>query len=174
MRRTLLVLAALLVVPAALYACSSDSTPAGTSGTAGTDSGTGTPDGGTDGAKADTSTAPATIRCTQAELDKVAGPGGGDFTALGGADITFPTDTIPVQYTNHCVKVKIGSKVTFAGTFSNHPLEPKGGDTLTPIPTQSADTDGGAVTVTFSTKGTYGFECNFHPDIMFGAVQVVP
>jgi plastocyanin len=179
MRRTLFVLASLVAVPAGIYACSSDDTPATT---AGTDSGTATPDGGggTDSAKvdssqADTSTpAPGQVLCTQAEFDKVAGPGGGDFTAFPGADITFPTDAIPAQYTNHCVKVKVGSKVTFAGSFTNHPLEPMGGDTPTPITAQSADTDGGAVSVTFTTQGKFGFQCNFHPNIMFGGVQVVP
>ena len=126
-----------------------------------------------DSAQPDTSTA-VPVRCTQADFDKVAGPGGGDFTAFPGADITFPTTAAPQQYTNHCVKVKVGSKVTFAGAFAMHPLEPSGGDTPTPIVAQSTDVDGGAVGVTFATKGTFGFECSFHPAFMFGAVQVVP
>jgi len=178
MRRTLLVLASLVAVPAAVYACSSDDSPATTPTTA--DSGTPTPEGGgtdsskVDSSQADTSTAPAAVRCTQADFDKTAGAGGGDFTGFPGADITFPTTAGPAQYTNHCVKVKVGSQVTFAGSFVNHPLEAQGGDTPSPIPTQSADVDGGAVVVTFTTKGTFGFQCNFHPTTMFGAVQVVP
>ncbi|MDB4937962.1 MAG: hypothetical protein JWP87_4934, partial [Labilithrix sp.] len=41
-------------------------------------------------------------------------------------------------------------------------------------PSVNADPDGGAVSVTFTTKGTFGYQCNFHPSLMFGAVQVVP
>jgi plastocyanin len=177
MRRMLLALASLVVVPAAIYACSSDdsSTPPATTA----DSSTGTPEASTvDSAKADTSVVDSStalpVRCTQADFDKVAGPGGGDFTPFPGADITFPTTVAPQQYTNHCVKVKVGSTVTFAGAFSLHPLEPQGGDTPTPIPSQNTETDGGAIGVTFTAKGTFGFQCNFHPDTMFGAVQVVP
>lgn len=174
MRRILFVLASLVAVPAGIYACSSDDSKTATPSN--TDSGTVTPEGGgTDSAKPDTSTpAPGQIRCTQADFDQTAGAGGGDFTAFPGADISFPTDATPAQYINHCVKVKVGSQITFAGSFSKHPLQPSGGDTPTPITAQSADTDGGAVTFTVTTPGKFGFECNFHPDTMFGAVQVVP
>jgi plastocyanin len=169
-------LVALAAPSAALYGCSSSTTspPAAPTAEAGTDAATGdaapvTPDAG----GADTSTAVA-IRCTQAEFDQKAGTGGGDFTGFGGADISFPTSGAPAQYINHCVKVKVGANVTWAGSFSSHPLQPAGGDTPTPIPSQSTDTDAGAVSVIMTTAGTYGFECGFHPTIMFGAVQVVP
>jgi plastocyanin len=168
--------ASLLVAAASVYACSSSTTaaPAAPTGEAGTDAATGdaTP-AAPDAGGADTST-PLAIRCTQAEFDQKAGTGGGDFTGFGGADISFPTTGAPAQYVNHCVKVKVGANVTWAGSFSSHPLMPAGGDTPTPIPSQSTDPDGGAVSVIMTTAGTFGFECGFHPSIMFGAVQVVP
>jgi plastocyanin len=170
-------LVALAAPSAALYGCSSStaSAPAAPVAEGGTDAATGdaAPVTSDAGAGADTSTAIA-IRCTKAEFDQKAGTGGGDFTGFGGADISFPTTAAPAQYTNHCIKVKVGANVTWAGSFSSHPLQPAGGDTPTPIPSQSADTDAGAVSVVMSTAGTYGFECGFHPTIMFGAVQVVP
>jgi plastocyanin len=178
MRRTILALASILVVPAFIYACGEDDDDAKGTTTPATEAGNegASPTveaGSPDTAQPDT-TAPSALRCTQAELDKAAGAGGGDFTAFPGADITFPTAGAPAQYTNHCVKVKVGSKVTWAGSFASHPLAPNGGDTPNPIPSQSADVDGGAVSITFTAKGTFGFECSFHPSIMFGAVQVVP
>ena len=176
----LLPFASLILATAALNTCTSAcssstaSTPATPAAEAGADAAASdatpaTPDAGAP----DTSTAIA-VRCTQAEFDQKAGTGGGDFTGFGGADISFPTTGAPAQYTNHCVKVKVGSNVTWAGSFSSHPLQPAGGDTPTPIPSQSTDPAAGAVSVVMSTAGTYGFECGFHPTIMFGAVQVVP
>ena len=44
----------------------------------------------------------------------------------------------------------------------------------TPIVLTSTDPDGGSVVVTLPAKGTYGYECMFHPSLMFGAIQVVP
>ncbi|MDB4937717.1 MAG: hypothetical protein JWP87_4689, partial [Labilithrix sp.] len=163
MRRVILALASVVVVPAAVYACSSDDNTTSTGTDAGNEGST-VAEGGADTSAPDTSKPDAgdpDLRCTQAELDKAAGAGGGDFTALPGADITFPTGGAPAQYTNHCVKVKVGAKVTWAGSFTRHPLEPKGGDAPNPIPSVNADPDGGAVSVTFTTKGTFGYQCNF-------------
>ncbi len=180
MHRVVFVVSCLVIVPVALYACSSDTKSTASNGDAGGDGAT---EGDSsvvdhdssvmDGGQADTSTA-AAVRCTQAEFDQMNGPGGGDFTSFGGADISFPTTAAPAQYVNHCVKVKVGANITFAGSFASHPLVPSGGDTPSPIPSQSTDVDGGAVSFDVPNKGTYGFECGFHPSIMFGAIQVVP
>lgn len=171
-----------VVAVAPLYACNDDdddfddTTPVGRND----DSGTSSPDGGATptpdsgatppDAAPDAPSGPA-IRCTQADFDKTAGAGGGDFTGFPGADISFPTTASPAQYTNRCVKVKVGSDITFAGDFSLHPLEPAGGDTPTPIVTTSTGT-----TLTFKVMaaGTYGYQCEFHPGSMNGAIQVVP
>lgn len=181
--RVLLVLASLAVVPVVLQACSSSddavpgpkdaSTPdASDAGT--TDTGATSPDTGVD-APVDTGVdANIPVRCTQAEFDAAKTQAGGDFTGDTGVDIGFPTDGTIQQYVQHCVKVKKGTDITIAGKFSSHPLEPNGGDLPTFIPSQSTDPPGGMITFKASTVGTYGFECNFHPSIMFGAIQVVP
>jgi plastocyanin len=89
--------------------------------------------------------------------------------------ITFPSDSTPKQYTNRCVKVKVGTVVTFKGAFAAHPLDAKGGDTPSPIPRiTDTDPDGGALALTMTAPGNYGFVCDFHPGSMFGVIQVVP
>jgi plastocyanin len=180
MRHSFFVLASFVLAPFSVYACSSStSTPASAATDAGADSATGdsaAPQDGSmpDAGQADTSPV-AVIHCTQADFDKPAGAGGGDFTSFGGVDISFPTSAAPMQYSNHCAKVKVGSSVTFAGSFASHPLGPSpGAPANTPIPSQSTDTDAGAVTFPVPNAGTFGFECGFHPSIMFGALQVVP
>jgi plastocyanin len=130
-----------------------------------------------DSAPADTGAAEAGVKvggCSQADFDAPAGANGGDFTAQANVDITFPTDPTPAQYNSRCAKVKVGSTVTFKGSFRDHPLQPNGGDSPTPIVRTTSDPDGGFVVVTFAVKGTYGYECMLHPLMMLGAVQVVP
>jgi plastocyanin len=177
MRHSFVVIASFVIAPFALYACSSSTSSPATAATAATDAGedSAKAEGGStpDAGQADTST--ATIHCTQADFDKPAGAGGGDFTSFGGVDISFPTGTTPMQYSNHCAKVKVGSNVTFAGSFANHPLGPSAGSPAnTPIPSQAGDADGGTLSFDVPNAGTFGFECQFHPTIMFGAIQVVP
>jgi plastocyanin len=119
------------------------------------------------------------IPCTQAEFDAVASATGGDFTAAGGVAVVFPVVGIPMQYTHHCVKVKVGDVVTFEGKFSSHPLGAFGGNVPSPIPHTMIDPAVGVsgkpeLPVTMTTAGNYGYRCDFHPGQMFGAVQVVP
>ena len=121
----------------------------------------------------------APIPCTQAEFDAVASSTGGNFTAAGGVAVVFPVDGIPMQYTHHCVKVKVGDVITFEGKFSSHPLGTFGGNVPSPIPHTFMDPAVGAsgkpeLPVTMTTAGNYGYRCDFHPNQMFGAVQVVP
>lgn len=111
------------------------------------------------------------IRCTQAEFDAVASAIGGDYSAAGGVQIDFPVGATPAQYTKHCIKVKANDVVTFAGAFGAHPLMPFGGNEPTPIPIKNSGT---TLDVVMSTTGDYGFQCMFHPNAMFGAIQVVP
>ncbi len=91
-----------------------------------------------------------------------------DDTA-GAAAITGPTGASPAQYTPNCIHVKVGQSVTFNSDFTDHPLEPSGGDSPNPIPETESGT---TVSVTFANAGTFGFKCQAHPSIMFGAVQV--
>lgn len=136
----------------------------------GHDAGSGGEDAGTDSA------APSTpVRCTDAQFDQAAdGTIGGDYTATTPPDVTFPTGGAPAQYEPRCLKVKKGAVVTFKGKFVYHPLEGNGGDSPTPIPTQSTDVAGNALQVTMDREGTFGFQCTYHPTTMFGAIRVVP
>jgi plastocyanin len=180
MRRFLLLVAS-LALPVVLYACASDDdTPPGPKNLGGVDSSTPT-DGGVDSPAETAADAPidqATpnpLRCTQAQFDAPAGAAGGDHTAVASPiPVTFPLVPDAAQYTKNCIKVKVGATVTFAGNFVDHPLEPNGGDVPTPIPVQSTEPDGGLVTITMTKAGTYGYQCDFHPSSMFGAIQVVP
>jgi plastocyanin len=177
MHRVLLGLVTLAAVPFALYACGSDDpaapgpkpeSDAAVSETGAGDTSTSTPDTGVVDAGVQVG------KCSQASFDAPAGANGGDFTAQANVDVTFPTGVSPAQYTNRCAKVKAGSTVTFKGSFLNHPLQPSGGDAPTPIVLTNMDPDGGSLVVTMPTKGTYGYDCTFHPSLMFGAIQVVP
>jgi len=128
---------------------------------------------------------PPAIRCTDADFDApCASPNGGACLSSSEIAITFNAGAAPTQYENHCVKVKAGAVIVFAGSFFQHPLEPAGGDTPTPIPTvmpkkaadEPARGDAGLpeVRVTMATAGTFGFQCVYHPVQMYGAIRVVP
>lgn len=165
----------MVTIPLALYACADDDeTPPGPKNLPAAEAGP-----VADTSVADTSSNPDTgfltvSKCTQADFDAPASDNGGDFTAQA-LTVTFPTDPAPAQYKRRCAKVKAGASVTFTGAFSNHPLEPNGGTMPTPIPQlTSMDPDGGSISITFPNKGTYGYECQFHPQQMYGAVLVVP
>jgi plastocyanin len=133
----------------------------------------------TDAAKDQSTGTP--VRCTQAAFDAPCSASGGNCTGPQNTqiDIAFPTTAAPAQYVNNCVKVKIGTDIDFAGDFTMHPLEPNGGDTPTPIPTQTTNPPNGTsgmpeLVIKMTTAGTYGFQCRSHPSSMFGAIQVVP
>jgi len=64
--------------------------------------------------------------------------------------------------------------VTFTGAFDKHPLEPAGGDSPNPIPLTEATPAGGKLVVSFTKAGVFGYRCEFHPTVMFGAIKVVP
>ncbi|MCG5054513.1 MAG: hypothetical protein KA712_16230 [Myxococcales bacterium] len=65
-----------------------------------------------------------------------------------------------------CMRVMVGQQVRWVGSFGAHPLDAEGGDLPNPI----AQHDEGVVT--FSTPGTFGYVCGFHP-VMRGAIRVV-
>ena len=131
---------------AALFACGDDDTSSPASTT--------TPDAGTS-----TSTT-AVNGCTAYT----------DLTAQTATTITFPTGASPAQYSQPCIKVKVGTAITFSGSFSSHPLGPSGGDTPNPI---TAGSSGTSATFTATAVGTFGYHCGFHPTVMLGAIEVV-
>ncbi|MBX3193097.1 MAG: hypothetical protein KF819_39295 [Labilithrix sp.] len=178
MRRLSFALAS-LVVPLALYACGDDdgSPPTSNDGAAPAQESSAAPDTSVDAGRDQGS--PDALRCTQAELDAPCGDGGGDCTASARIEVLFPLGAAPAQYEPSCVKVKVGAVINFAGSFFQHPLEPLGGDTPTPIPLQETDPPVGAsgrpeLALTMSSAGTFGYQCVFHPTTMFGVIQVVP
>jgi plastocyanin len=95
-----------------------------------------------------------------------------DDTATA-ATITGPSTATPAQYTPNCVHIKVGQTVTWNADFTDHPLIASSGmgTTPNPIPATAAGT---TVTVTFSAAGTFAYNCNFHPSVMLGAVEVTP
>ena len=164
------------VVPCALVlcglvsACTEDATPpSSTDGgaEAAPDAGGATTDAG-HGGHADADAGPRPIRCTDEEL------AANDKTDGGALVITFLTTANPKQYENRCATVKVGASVTFSGSFKQHPLQAAGGDSPNPIPYTSEDQPDDKLVVVMPTAGTFGFECEFHPNQMFGAIRVVP
>ena len=90
----------------------------------------------------------------------------------GTATITGPSGDTPAQYTPNCVKIKAGQSVTWNSNFTAHPLQPSAGKGTTPTPI-TVTSSGTTVTFAFPNPGTYSFECQVHPGIMNGAVEVV-
>ena len=175
MRRFFGFLLAVVAVPVALFACANDDYAApGPKARVANEAAAPRGEAGTEAATDASTVLP--VRCTPAEFNASASDAGGDQTGgSGGVVVSFPRGEGPMQYTNNCVKVKVGTVVTFTGSFTFHPLQPNGGDTPTPIPALTAiDLDGGALGITMSNAGTFGYQCQVHPGIMYGAIQVVP
>lgn len=82
-------------------------------------------------------------------------------------------------YTPRCLTVRAGQSVTFAMSFTTHPLNPgvphgsiAGATSPNPIEAQRAGT---TYTVAFAGAGFYPFYCNVHGHVgMAGVVRVVP
>lgn len=172
-QRLILIAASTTLVVVGLAACSSSTPSDAPSPTA--DSGP-VDDGGTPvdaGTKpdadaesgADATPQPTFKTCTDAELDAIP-----LFT--NGADVSF--GATPAQYTNSCVRIKVGKDVEFAAlstTFEVHPLTGNG-ESGNPIPATSTGTTTGRIT--FPTAGTYSFHCTQHPSLMWGSIKVIP
>jgi plastocyanin len=177
------ILACIPMAAITLYACGDNDTtpnpvssPDGSTAEGGTGDGGGGETGAGDSAVDAGVDAMSLIPCAESDFSDFTGPvDAGDAGSPVGPTIGFPTDDNPVQYTNRCVKIHAGGTVTWSGRFDLHPLEAFGGTSPTPIPAKTnTQQDGGALTVTFPSAGTYGFRCNFHPFTMNGAVKVVP
>ena len=120
-----------------------------------------------------------------------AGAGGGasgDPIDLAGCTFATATDglsgpqTITVgvggfKYSPPCLKVKVGTEVTWTGSSDTHPLKrfSTKGTGGSPIPERSTES---TITVTFTAKGSFGYYCGNHGGDgstagMVGAVYVV-
>jgi len=168
-----------LVVPCALVlvglasACTGEDDPASSAdaGTAEASTDASSPvDGGHGGhdSGGDDDAGPPPIRCTDEEL------AANDMTDGGVLEITFLKAANPKQYENNCATVKVGASVTFSGSFRQHPLQAAGGDDPNPIPYVTDDQPDDKLVVVMPNAGTFGYECEFHPVQMFGAIRVVP
>jgi hypothetical protein len=69
-----------------------------------------------------------------------------------------------------CITIAKDQSVTWNGNFMEHPLEPRGGESNTPI---TVTLTGASIAFTFPNVGDYGFGCQNHP-FMTGVVRVVP
>ncbi len=137
-------------VALSISACSDDTT---TKGSPAVDSGAAV-DSGTPATDSGAATVTPLNGCT-AYTDKTA----------GGATITWDLSSTPPST---CLRVKKGGTVTFNGSFTAHPLIPKGGAAPTPF---SSTSSGTSATLTFPTVGTFGFVCGIH-STMTGAIHV--
>jgi len=105
-----------------------------------------------------------------------------NFTDATGASasrsIGFGGATIGNAYSPNCLAVAAGQQVTFAGSFTAHPLAPgaaasAGGGAGSPNNPIQSMTSGNTVTFTFPAAGTYPFFCTAHQGLgMYGAIQV--
>jgi plastocyanin len=141
---------AAILLSSVMVACSS--------GTTGTDGGTDAPSSNDSASNPDVGTVNMCTTFT-------------DDTTSAAPAIMGPTDANPAQYTPNCIHIKVGQSVTWTSDFSAHPLEQAGGSSGSPIQTTMMGT---TVSFTFSSPGTFGFNCMVHPGIMFGAVEVTP
>jgi plastocyanin len=101
-----------------------------------------------------------------------------ETAAVNAQGVLIPWDVAIANGELRCVKVKVGTTVTFEGNFTTHPLTPQGGDTPSPFagiearisnpgtPEERAPTE-------LKTAGTFGFACTTH-STMKGAILVVP
>jgi plastocyanin len=114
----------------------------------------------------------------------VNGCGESDFAAndhTADADpriIAGPPGLTPQQYVPNCMRIKAGQTVTFTGDNVHHPVDTAqvSGPTPYPILTGSVPAgDGGSdFTVTISEPGVVRFNCDVHPTLMKGAIEIVP
>jgi plastocyanin len=155
-------------------ACAEDAAPepqnpggvgdAGAGGSGGS-SGSGGSDAGSAGSAA-APTLPDVAGCTLA--------GSVDGTA-GAQEVTIPAGQF--AYSPPCLKVKVGTIVTFTGASGLHPLAPmtKGTTDGNPIPSSVE----ASIPVTFTAEGAFPYFCTNHgtdggTSGMVGAVYVVP
>ena len=79
--------------------------------------------------------------------------------------ISFPTGLAPSQYSPSTYTIQQGDTVTWTGAFANHPLV-SGNGAWTTVMT------GSSFTFQFNTAGSYAFNCQNHPTVMFGTITV--
>ena len=96
-----------------------------------------------------------------------------DYVDATSSEMLRTFDAWSVATGKKCLRIKVGQSVTWVpeGGFAVHPLEADSGDSPTPIMLVNTGT---TTTVAFPNAGTYGYHCANHPDVMKGAIRVVP
>jgi plastocyanin len=161
-----------VIITATIGACSSSSTGStgaeatGDTGTGGTvsiaSSGATTATAGTGGATTTASSAASTGTGGSAGINGCDPAAATDLTGMAAVTINFGA-ALGSHYDKTCIKVDVGTSVTFAGDFVSHPLEagntPPATDNTSPIKETTA---GMSKTFPLPTAGTFGFFCMFH------------
>jgi plastocyanin len=83
-----------------------------------------------------------------------------DLTGMASVTINFPVAGL--KYSPACIKVTAGTKVTFMGDFSSHPLAGGADGTLDANSPITRTSSGVTATYTIANAGSYGYYCEFH------------
>jgi plastocyanin len=92
--------------------------------------------------------------------------------------IQAPPGAVPQQYVPSCIRIKAGQTVTFVGDNADHPVDHAEVSGGMPYPiltgTQPFGDGGMAFIITVSEPGVVRFNCDIHPTLMNGAIEIVP
>lgn len=105
-----------------------------------------------------------------------AGPAEVNGCTLADADDETGSATVDLEWTlthQECIRVAVGTTVTWTGAFTTHPL--KGGespDIDASSPITESDQTGADASVTFDTAGEFPYFCNVHFGSMQGVIYV--
>jgi plastocyanin len=135
---------------------------------------------GTSGTGASTSSASASSTASGAGGDGTGGNGTGGMQingcSLGAAEDQTGQAQVDLEWTlphQECLRISVGTTVTWTGTFSFHPLTggvTPGTDPNSPI--TGVDQSGGSASVTFDTAGEFPYHCTAHGGSMEGVLYV--
>jgi plastocyanin len=102
-----------------------------------------------------------------------------NITGRANVTIHFPSPATSLRYSPACVRVSKGTKITWAGDFSVHPLQAGKVNPNTEAVTVNTNgpihqtTSGTRATFRFNSAGTFGYFCERHFRLgMKGAVYV--
>lgn len=196
MNKVVLVFLAAAVSSIALVACSDDgntnTTTSSSSSSSGSDASSSSSSSGMGGAGGGGAGGAGGMAASSSSSSSGMGGGGGagggemglngcvqamaeDFTGMSAVTIQFAG----VEYTPACIRVKIGTSVTFQGSFSFHPLQ---GGTVTngvgvpdPMSPITLTATGMMASFTLSDAGDVPYYCTAHANSgMKGAIFVEP
>ena len=102
-----------------------------------------------------------------------------NMTGHANVTIRFPSPATRLRYSPACVRVSKGTRITWSGPFSAHPLQAGRVNPSTLVATVGRGspihetTSGSSATFRFNSAGTFGYFCERHYKLgMKGAVFV--